>query len=261
VLALATFAVFIIALLVARSLLSGGSGEVNTPNVVGQTLADAEAILAGKGLHVAQPIGEEYSTKVPKGSVIRQEPTADILLKKGDSVSLVASLGIHYVNVPTQLVGLTQAEAKTALRAAGLKVGAVVPRNSDAPVGQVLSTDPPSGSKVPQGSAITLFVSNAMVKVPDVVGKDLTTAEGLLQQAGFTVVERPAPEFDKRRPENVVVSQTPSGGTFAQSGPDHPVTVYYNRKPTPSPTPSPSETASPSPTTSASPSPTPTLTP
>jgi serine/threonine-protein kinase len=262
-LALATLAVFVIALLVAKSLLSGGSGEVNTPNVVGKTLAEAEAILAGKGLHVATPIGQEYSTKIPKGSVIRQEPSADILLKKGDSVSLVVSLGIHYVEVPTELVGLTQEEATTALKAAGLKRGPVVPRNSDAPAGQVLSTDPPSGSKVPEGSAVTLFVSNAMVKVPDVVGKDLATAEGLLQQAGFTVVERPAPVYDKRTPENEVVSQTPSGGTFAQSGPDHPVTVYYNKKPSPSPSPSPSDSTSPSPsaTPSESVSPTATTTP
>jgi eukaryotic-like serine/threonine-protein kinase len=258
VLALATLAVFVIALLVAKSLLGGGSGEVNTPNVVGQSLANAEEILQGKGLQIGE-VGEEYSTKFDKGVVIRQEPTADILLKKGDSVNLVVSLGIHFVTVPTQLVGLTEDEAKTALRAAGLKVGNVVPRNSDAPAGQVLSTDPPSGTEVPEDSEVTLFVSNAMVKVPDVVGKDLTVAEGLLQQAGFGVVERPAPEYDKRLDDNVVVSQTPSGGTFAQSGPGHAVTIYYNRKPSPSP--SPSETTSPSPSESPTESPSPSVTP
>src|SRR3954468_243957 len=53
-LALATVAVFVIALLVARGLLSGGSSEVNTPNVVGQTLTDAQAELAGKGLKMGR---------------------------------------------------------------------------------------------------------------------------------------------------------------------------------------------------------------
>ena len=132
-----------------------------------------------------------------------------------------------------------------------------MPRNSDAPAGQVLETNPPSGQQVPIGSKVTLFVSNAQVKVPDVVGKDLVTAEGLLQQAGFTVVERPAPVYDRRVAEDIVVSQTPSGNTFATTGSDNPVTIYYNQKPTPTPTPS-STSASPSPTpTSPSPTPSP----
>jgi serine/threonine-protein kinase len=257
-LALATLAVFIIALLVARSLLGGGSSEVNTPNVVGQTLSDAQEILAGKGLKVG-PVTQRYSPKVPRGSVISQDPKPDILLKKGDSVALVVSRGIHYVTVPGQLVGLTADEARTALRAAGLK-GKVVPQNSAAPVDQVLDTNPASGSQVPLGSSVTLFVSNGQVKVPDVVGKDQATATALLQQHGFTVDARPSAEFDKHQPEGTVVSQTPAGGTFASTDPDHPVTIYYNAKPTPSPTPTPTPSSpSPSPSPSESPSPFPTF--
>ncbi|MDQ1695618.1 MAG: hypothetical protein QOJ03_971, partial [Frankiaceae bacterium] len=67
----------------------------------------------------------------------------------------------------------------------------------------------------------------------------------------------PAAVYDRKQQEGTVVSQTPSGGTFAQSGPDHPVTIYYNHKPSPSPTPS--ETTSPS--ESPTPTPTPTSTP
>jgi serine/threonine-protein kinase len=253
-LALATMAVFVIALLVARGLLSNGSGEVNTPNVTGQTLADAQDILAGKGLSVGH-VTTAYSPKVAKNVVISQDPKADILLKKGDSVDLVVSLGVQLVTVPDQLVGLTQDEATTALKAAGLKVGDVVPQNSDVPAGQVLATDPAAGSSVPIGSKVTLTVSNGQVKVPNVVGKDLATAEGILEQHGFTVLEQPAAEYDKHQPENTVVGQTPVAGTYAQTGPDHPVTVYFNQKPTPSPSPSPSESASP--TASESPSPTP----
>src|SRR4051794_23889610 len=50
-LALATPGVFIVTLLAATHFFSGsGGGDVNTPNVVGQSLADAEATLGGKGL-------------------------------------------------------------------------------------------------------------------------------------------------------------------------------------------------------------------
>src|SRR3954468_8508150 len=75
-LALATVAVFVIALLVARGLLSGGSSEVNTPNVVGQNVDEARAILAGRGLGVDE-IHQEFSTKVAKGIIISQDPAAD----------------------------------------------------------------------------------------------------------------------------------------------------------------------------------------
>src|SRR3954471_3758091 len=91
-LAIATIAVFLVALLVARSLLSGGSSEVNTPNVVGQSLQSAQEVLAGKGLKIGD-ITEEFSTKVAKGLVIKQDPAADILFKKGDAVNLVVSKG------------------------------------------------------------------------------------------------------------------------------------------------------------------------
>jgi eukaryotic-like serine/threonine-protein kinase len=259
-LALATVAVFVIALVVARGLLSGGSSEVNTPNVVGQSLAEAQETLRGKGLELGE-IAQEYSTKVPKDHVISQDPTADILLQRGDPVDLVISLGVHMVTVPDQLVGLTEEDARTALRAAGLRVGEVISRNSDAPAGQVLSTDPPSGTQIAENSKVTLFVSNGQVKVPNVIGKDVAIAEGLLEQAGFTVVTRPAPVYDKKIDENVIVSQNPSPGTFAPTGPENPVTIYYNEKPEPSPTPTATATTTPSATASASPTATASATP
>jgi eukaryotic-like serine/threonine-protein kinase len=174
-------------------------------------------------------------------------------LRKGQKVDLVVSLGVHIVDVPSDLVGLTEGEAKARLRVAQLRVGQIVSRNSDAPAGQVLGTDPIGGSKVPENTAVTLFVSNARVKVPDVVGKDRATATSLLEQAGFVVVEQPAAVYDRKKPEGTVLGQSPSAGTFQKTGSQ--VQVFVNTKPSPSPTPSPSTSVSPTPTDSLSPSP------
>ena len=251
-LAVATLAVFLVALLVARSLLSGGSSEVNTPNVVGQTEADARAILAGKGLHISD-VTEEYSTKYAQGVIIKQDPAADILLKKGDGVSIVVSKGVHLVLVPDGLVGLSQADAKQALKAAGLTVSQVIPRNSDRPVGQVLAVNPASGSQVAIGSGVALTVSNGQVKVPDVVGMRVADARAALIQAGFQVTLDPTTSPDNAK----VISQNPAPGSFVAYGST--VTLRTNApSPTPSPTPSESPSASPSPSQSPSPSPTPT---
>jgi beta-lactam-binding protein with PASTA domain/predicted Ser/Thr protein kinase len=255
-LALATIGIFLITLLAATHFFNGSSGgDVNTPNVVGQTLADAESTLAGKGLTVGK-ITQQYDTKVPKGAVISQDPPPDILLRKGQSVDLVVSLGVHIVTVPTDLVGLTEGEARARLKVAQLRVGQIVSRNSDAPAGQVLGTDPTGGAQVPENTAVTLFVSNARVKVPDVVGKDQATATSLLEQAGFVVVQQPAAVYDKKKPEGVVLAQSPSGGTFEKTGSQ--VQIFVNTKPPPSPSPSPS--GSPTPAGSPSPSPSPSAT-
>ena len=252
-LAVATLAVFLIALLVARNLLSGGSSEVNTPNVVGQTEADARAILAGKGLHISD-VTEEYSTKYAQGVIIKQDPAADILLKNGEGVSIVVSKGVHLVLVPDGLVGLSEADAKQALKAAGLTVSQVVPRNSDRPVGQVLLVSPASGSQVAIGSGVSLVVSNGQVKVPNVVGMHVADARARLIQAGFQVTLDPTTSPDNAK----VISQNPAPGSFVAFGST--VTLRTNA-PSPSPTPSPSESPpseSPSPTPSETPSATPT---
>ena len=252
-LAIATVAVFVIALLVARGLLSGGSGEVNTPNLVGQTQADAQSILAGKGLHIGL-ISQQFSTKYQAGQIISQDPIPGILLKKGEPVDIVVSKGIHFVTVPTDLVGLTQPEAEQALKAAGLKVSQVVPRNSNRPAGQVLAVDPASGTQAPINSGVVLTVSNGQVKVPDVVGKKVGDARAILLQAGFQVTLDPTTSPDN----STVISQNPPGGSFVAYGST--VTLQTDA---PSPTPTPSSTGnpsgSPSPSPSETPSPTPTL--
>ena len=250
-LAAATIAVFVVALLIARALLSGGSSEVNTPRVVGLTQADAQAILAGKGLKIGQ-ITQQFSPTVAAGVILHQDPADGILLKKGDSVDIVVSKGIHYVLVPDNLLGLTSAQAKQALKAAGLEVAQIVPQNSDRPAGQVLSVNPPSGSQAPIGSGVVLTVSNGQVKVPDVVGMKVADARAQLLQAGFRVLLDPATSPDNAN----VISQNPAGGSFVAYGST--VTLQTDA-PSPTPTPSPSETPSesPSPTTSESPSPLP----
>jgi beta-lactam-binding protein with PASTA domain/predicted Ser/Thr protein kinase len=251
-LGLAAVLVFIVALLLMRNLLNGTSGgDVNTPDVVGLSLADARAQLAAKGLRVGK-VTQQYdnSGKYAAGEVLKQDPAADILLSKGQPVDLAVSLGVHMVVVPTNLVGLTQDEAKRALVAAGLKVSQIIPRSSDQPAGQVLETNPVSGTQAPIGSGVQLVVSNGRVQVPKVVGQTVAAATQALEQAGFQVTLNP----DTSPPGAHVVSQDPPGGASAKYGST--VTLQTDAPP-PTPTPTPSS-PSPSPTESATPTPTPT---
>ena len=251
-LGVATIVVFLVALLLASSLLRGGGGEVNTPNVIGLSLGDARAMLAAKGLRAGKVVSDyDNSGKYAAGEVMKQDPQPDILLSKGQAVDLFVSLGIHMVPVPDGLVGLTQADAKKALAAVGLKVGQVIPQNSDQPPGQVLSVNPASGQQVPIGSGVQLVVSNGMVQVPKVVGMTVDQAVQALQQAGFQVKLNP----DTSPGDAHVVSQDPAAGSYARYG-----STVNLQTDAPPPTPTESPTPSETPTDTSSPSPSPSST-
>jgi len=242
-LGLAAVAVFVIALLLAGNLLKTNGGDVNTPDIVGLSLNDARSALAAKGLSVGK-VTQSYDNtgKYAVGEVISQDPAADILLSKGQRVDVVVSLGIHMVQVPNNLVGLTQDEAKRVLQADGLKVSQLIPRSSNQPSGQVLDTNPVAGTQVPIGSGVQLIVSNGKVQVPNVVGKTVAQATQILEQAGF---QPPILKPDTSPDTAHVVSQNPAAGAFADYGSS--VTLQ-----TDAPSPSPSNSPSPSPTPSTS---------
>jgi serine/threonine-protein kinase len=251
-LGVATLAIFIIALVVARSLLGSSTHQVTTPSLAGESYSDAQATLAAQGLRVGT-VTSSYTGKDNKGQVINQDPPSGILLKKGDPVNLIVSAGIKFVTVPAGLVGLSEDQAKSALAAAELKVGDIVFKNSRVALNQVLATDPLPGTSVAAGTKITLTLSNYHVKVPDVSLNDVATATAILEQRGFIVPEPKRAAVYHRKNDGLVVSQTPAAGSFAPYGST--VTIYVDEKP-----PKPTNSPSPGTTPSTSPSITPTTT-
>jgi beta-lactam-binding protein with PASTA domain len=88
--------------------------------------------------------------------------------------------------------------------------------------------------------------------VPDVTNKDKETATAILLQDGFNPQIKRSAEFIKGE-EGLIVSETPTAGTFATSGST--VIIYLDKQPPPKQSPPPS---SPPPTGSPSPTITPT---
>ena len=128
------------------------------PNVVGLTEAAAATALTNAGL-TKGTVTTATSTTVPTGNVISQNPAAGSNVAPGSAVALVVSLGTAVPNV----VGLTQANAQTALTTAGLTVGTVTTMPSETvPTGQVISQTPVAGSNVAPGSAVALVISSGL---------------------------------------------------------------------------------------------------
>src|SRR5947208_830832 len=97
--------------------------QVKVPKLAGLARADAETALTNAKLVVNTVT--TANANVPAGNVIDTKPPADTTVDEGSTVNLEVSSGpAAQVKVPN-LAGSAQADAETALKNAGLSVGAI----------------------------------------------------------------------------------------------------------------------------------------
>jgi eukaryotic-like serine/threonine-protein kinase len=140
-----------------------------------------------------------------------------LLLVAGAVVAGVLLLGGgHKVTVPT-VVGADQANAEAKLRQEGFKTDATE-KTSERPKGEVIGQDPAGGERAEEGSTVDLTVSAgpAQVRVPQVVGLTLKSAQGRLTRAGLesSVREESSDTVAKGR----VISAAPQEGEQVDKG-------------------------------------------
>jgi serine/threonine-protein kinase len=191
---------------------SSGKPKVAVPDVIGKSSGDAESALTNAGL--VPKIFSVHSNKTPD-TVTGQDPPAGTMVVQGSRVRINVSSGPTPVSVP-YVVGLTFSDASGQLQNAGF---AVARRNVDssAPKDQVVAQEP-TGSAAPN-STITLSVSKGPTTstVPDVTSQDATSAKATLQSAGFKVSVQTQDVGDPGL-QDIVLSQTPTGGSKAPKG-------------------------------------------
>jgi len=136
---------------------SSGSGLIPVTDVTNQSENTARSNLQRAGFTNIQS-RQEASDEIAAGNVIRTDPAAGTQIRAGDPIALIVSSGAQQVQVP-QVQGLTEQNARTALQNAGLEANVqsqpVQNENQD---GIVVQSSPSSGTSVPQGSTVTLFV-------------------------------------------------------------------------------------------------------
>jgi len=134
-------------------LVSKGPSDVTVPNTVGVPETEARDRLAAVGLKAT--VVQVFSDS-EIGNVTAQDPAAGSQAPKASDVRLNVSKGTAKVDVPS-VVGLSQADATTQIKAAGLTVN-VVPVPSDQPAGTVVAQNP-TGGQADRGSSVRLNVS------------------------------------------------------------------------------------------------------
>ncbi len=182
------------------------------PDVTGKTESDASATLAEEGL-ITGTITYVSDSQVKAGHVKSQEPAAGTETNVGAKVALTVSKGPQTGQVPN-VVGLPEAEAKSALEDAGFKITTAKAANADVPSGKVITQSPAAGTVVTAGSTVTITVSTGAPApqnptVPDVVGLSQSDATSKLQSAGFKVTSAQAANADVSSGD--VISQSPAG--------------------------------------------------
>ncbi|RZU61780.1 Stk1 family PASTA domain-containing Ser/Thr kinase [Zhihengliuella halotolerans] len=129
-----------------------GPAPVDVPDVTGETRDAADRLLTAAGLAGATD-GEEFSTSVPKGHVISQDP-AKGKLERGGTVSYIVSKGPRMIDVPN-FVGQQASTAEAELKELGFDVE--VEKILGGYFGTVRDQDPADGSAA-EGSTITITV-------------------------------------------------------------------------------------------------------
>ena len=104
-------------------------------------------------------VTEEYSDTALAGQIIQQEPSADTVLKAGETIRLVVSKGPQMAEMPN-IIGFTQDGAVKELEARGLVASCfMVVNDGSYASGCVVRTSEEPGTKVEVGTVITVYIA------------------------------------------------------------------------------------------------------
>ncbi|MDH4145776.1 MAG: PASTA domain-containing protein, partial [Acidimicrobiia bacterium] len=135
-----------------------GPNELDVPAVDGLEYDDARKLLEAAGFPASniQRI-DVSSSEMQKGRVVRTEPSGKA--EPTDIIRVLVSSGPAQAPVP-DVVGLSEADALTALQGAGFTVATKTDelRSGDTKIGTVTKQDPGAGSTEDVGSKVTITV-------------------------------------------------------------------------------------------------------
>ncbi len=160
---------------------STGSASFDMPSVVNQKEETAKDTLASAGLSVVVEYANDDG--VPEGTVLSQSIAAGTRVQRGTSVTLVVSSGKALVTVEN-VVGKSEAEARSLLEAQGFQVRINQIYSHDVPKGSVTHQSLPAGSAQEKGAAIVLTVSQG--REPDDSGSAPAETEAQVREFVIT---------------------------------------------------------------------------
>ena len=190
--------------------------KVKVPTFTGKDVDDARDLAEAAGLNLT--VKEEPSATVEADKVISQNPAPQTEVAKGTAVEVVVSSGRNQKAVP-DVSGSELADAANELGQAGFKTKTAREASNSVDEGKVIRTDPPAGTRVPEGDTITIIVSSGaeQITVPNVIGKTPEEAKAEIEAAGL-VFSQAGTAPSNADQDGKVVQQNPAGGTKVEKG-------------------------------------------
>lgn len=189
------------------------SAETTVPNIVGMKQEDAKGVVEERKLKFVS-IGKEKSDK-PEGTVLRTYPAEGTKVKTNSEVRVSISGGQDKLGVPN-LIGVDLESAKDMITRGQLKLGNVSYKYSNTvQINSVISQSPEADSNAEPDTKVSLVVSRGpeikYITVPDISGKNIDEAAGIISNAGLKVSKTPVNTTDKALDGKIVNQSTASG--------------------------------------------------
>ncbi|MDJ0393067.1 Stk1 family PASTA domain-containing Ser/Thr kinase [Rhodococcus sp. G-MC3] len=194
-----------------------GSGRYTTvPAVNGLDLTGAESALDGAGL-TGDVLGT-YSDTAPVDALIGSDPATGSRIAKGETVSLLVSLGRPSVPEIAPDVAIGDMQQHLRERTFDAADGGEV-FSATAPIGGVAALDPPPGTVLSVGDTVKILRSKGAppVDVPDVAGMSSGDAVAALASVGISVSDT-STSFDNGTDGGNVIGTSPEIGTSVTAG-------------------------------------------
>jgi hypothetical protein len=200
--------------------------STNVPNVVGQTLERGSAALRRAGFSLGSS-ASKAARGVAAFQIISQTPSAGTTVTPGTRVDLVYARPMRTL---PNVAGDSLEDAIATLKASGFDPRPMARSTNDAPPQQVLSQAPAGGSELePEAVVELVYAVAAKIKVPNVVGLDVTSAQKTLRSAGLVIGSRSG--TNANAPAYQVVRQDPLAGSEVDK--NTAVALFYAWDPSP----------------------------
>lgn len=164
--------------------------EVVIPKFVGMTPQAAEQLAASSGLRLLRE-SRFYSSEIPAGNIVSQEPPPGQKVRKGWQVRIAESMGPQQIVIPN-VVGDSPRAAELNVKRRGLELGSVagIALPGQTP-DQVIAQSPPPDAQDVATPKVSILVAapaeDEAFVMPDLNGMKLAEASAAVADAGLKV--------------------------------------------------------------------------
>ncbi|BDZ42086.1 hypothetical protein GCM10025865_13850 [Paraoerskovia sediminicola] len=210
---------------------STGPDEVTVPDVVGKSQSEARTALEDAGLKVGD-VQDEHSASAPEDEVTKSEPASGEAVAPDSEVDIFVSDG--QVELP-DVTGMSQADAESAIKDAGLTAVVTNKETDEADAGTVFEQDPGAGV-VDQGISVNISIAQTpptpTTNVPNLEGLSQSDAEAELGRAQLNLGNTTDQQSDQFA-AGMVIASDPAASTEVDEGSD--VNLVISSGPGPAP--------------------------